>query len=239
MRNLIIATSAMALAAGGCNAARGENPGSSVSRNYQVGGFDLIEVAGPYEVNVTTGSAPSVRATGPDNVIEKMVVEVEGDTLKIHPEKKRNYFNWGKGHKVVLQVTVPMLRGAEIAGSGGINIDKVGGERFKGGVAGSGDLQLGQVDVGSLEIGIAGSGGVNTGTGKARRVAYEIAGSGDIDGAGLAADDASVEIAGSGNVSVNATRNADVDIAGSGNVRVTGGAKCNVSKAGSGNVTCG
>jgi hypothetical protein len=240
MRKLIIASSAAALAASGCSAAGQDRAGPSVDRSYQVASFDRIEVAGPYEVNVTTGSAASVRASGPDDAVEKMVVEVEGGTLKIHSKRQKGLrLGWSKDQKVMVQVTVPSLRGAEIAGSGGVSIDKVRGDHFKGGVAGSGDLQLGQIDVGSLSIGIAGSGEVRAGAGKARRVEYSIAGSGDIDGGGVAAEDASVEIAGSGNVAVNATRSADVDIAGSGDVRVTGGAKCNVSKAGSGNVTCG
>jgi hypothetical protein len=239
-RFLIPASAAIALVAGGCNAARSEEPGPSISRNYQVGTFDQIEVSGPYQVNVATGSAASVRATGPDNAIEKMVVEVEGGKLKIHPRKKnRMSFGWSKSHKVVLQVTVPSLRGAEIAGSGDIVIDKVSGKHFDGGIAGSGALKLGQVQVDTLSLGIAGSGGAALGQGKAGRVEYEIAGSGDIDGSDLAAEQAKVSIAGSGNVIANASASADVDIAGSGDVRITGGAKCNVSKAGSGNVTCG
>ncbi len=239
-RYLIPASAAIALAAAGCNAARSEEPGPSVNRSFEVGAFDRIEVAGPYEVSVTTGSAPSVRATGPDNAIDKMVVEVEGGKLKIHPRKKTGMnFGWSKRHKVAVQVTVPSLRGAEIAGSGDINVDKVSGEHFDGGIAGSGALKLGQVQVNSLSLGIAGSGGAVLGQGKANRVEYEIAGSGDIDGGGLAAERASVSIAGSGNVVANASATADVDIAGSGDVRITGGAKCNVSKAGSGNVTCG
>ena len=240
MRSLIIAASLIAIAATGCNAARGEEPGPSVNRSYQVGAFDTIEVAGHYEVNVVTGSAPSVRASGPDDAIEKMVVAVEGNTLKIHPRKKRGMnFGWSKTHKVVLQVTVPGLRGAEINGSGDVNVDKVSGDHFEGAIAGSGALKLGQVQVASLALGIAGSGEAKLGQGRAGRVEYDIAGSGDIDGGGLAAERAKVSIAGSGNVVANASATADVDIAGSGDVRVTGGARCNVSKAGSGNVTCG
>ena len=240
MRTLMIAASAAAIAASGCNAARSEEPGPSVSRNYQVGAFDKIEVAGPYEVSVTTGSAPSVRASGPDKAMERMVVEVEGGILKIHPKKRGGFnFGWTKDHKVLVQVTVPALRSADIAGSGDISIDKVSGEEFEGGIAGSGALKLGQVQVSLLSMDIAGSGEATLGQGRARRVRYEIAGSGDIDGAGLAAEEARVSIAGSGNVVANASGSADVDIAGSGDVRVTGGAKCNVSKAGSGNVSCG
>lgn len=233
-------TMAAAAAAAGCTSARGEDGGPAVQRNYQVGAFERIEVAGPYDVEVRTGSAPSVNASGPEKMVERMVVEVDGDTLTIHPRKRKGLnFGWSShGEPVRLIVTVPRLAAAEIAGSGAIQIDRVAGDRFEGGVAGSGDLRLGQVEVGELKMGIAGSGEIRAGTGRAQRVEYDIAGSGDIDAADLAAEQAQVSIAGSGNVRANATRTASVDIAGSGDVRLTGGAKCEVSKAGSGNVEC-
>lgn len=235
----IAMTFAAAAALAGCTGARSESGGPTVERAFQVGAFERIEVAGPYEVDVRTGSEPSVQASGPEKTMERMVVEVDGDTLRIHPRKRKGIgFNWSSDHTVRVQVTVPALRGAEIAGSGGINVDRVTGDSFEGAVAGSGDLQLGQVEVERLSMGIAGSGEIRAGTGRARHVEYEIAGSGDIDAGALAAEEAQVSIAGSGNVRANATRAASVDIAGSGDVQLTGGAKCRVSKAGSGNVNC-
>ena len=236
---IVIGMVAAAAASTGCARDRSESAGPATTRNYQVAGFERIEVAGPYEVTVATGSAPSVRASGGERAIERMVVEVSGDTLKIHPKKRSGLnFGWSRNHPVKLTVTVPSLRAAEIAGSGEISVDKVAGDSFEAGVAGSGDVRIGQVDVKRLKVGIAGSGEVKAGTGRAVAADYEIAGSGDIDAAGLVAETASVSIAGSGNVAANATGTASVDIAGSGDVRMTGGAKCSVSKAGSGNVDC-
>ena len=230
---------AAAVTVSGCARDRVEEPGPVTERNYPVGAFDKIELAGAYEATVRTGSGPTVHAKGGEKILEQLIVEVEGNTLKIHP-RKRNGFNWGWGNsksKIELTITVPSLRSAELAGSGGIRIDKVSGDSFEGGVAGSGAISLDQVDVGSLKLGIAGSGDARA-AGKARTVAYEIAGSGEIDGKGVVAEDADVSIAGSGGVSVHATKTANVDIAGSGDVNVTGGAKCTTSKAGSGDVHC-
>ncbi|HUE79863.1 MAG TPA: head GIN domain-containing protein [Sphingomicrobium sp.] len=236
---IVIGMAAAAAASAGCARDRGEAAGPATTRNFAVGGFERIEVAGPYEVTVATGGAPSVRASGGERAIERMVVEVEGDTLKIHPKKRSGLsFSWSRSHPVKLTVTVPRLTAAGIAGSGAITVDKVAGDAFEAGVAGSGNLRLGEVDVKRLKAGIAGSGEINAGRGRAAVADYEIAGSGDIDAAGLVAETASVSIAGSGNVAANATGTASVDIAGSGDVRMTGGAKCQVSKAGSGNVDC-
>lgn len=238
-KSIGVAMVAAAVAATGCARDRNESAGPATTRNYQVGAFDRLEVAGPYEVTVTTGSAPSVRASGGEKSIERMVVEVDDGTLKIHPEKRSGMsFGWSRGHPVKLTVTVPALSAAEIAGSGTISVDKVAGDSFEAGVAGSGDLRLGHVDVKKLKAGIAGSGEINAGKGRAAAAEYEIAGSGDIDAAGLVAETAAVSIAGSGNIAAHATGTAKVDIAGSGDVTMTGGAKCSVSKAGSGNVHC-
>jgi hypothetical protein len=231
---------ASAMIVSGCARDRAEEAGPVTQRNYPVSAFDKIELAGAYEATVRTGSGPTVQASGGENVLEQLIVEVEGNTLKVHPRKRKG-FSWGWGSKhnsrVQLTITVPTLRSAELAGSGGIRIDKVSGDSFAGGVAGSGEISVDQVDVGSLKLEIAGSGDARA-AGKARTVAYEIAGSGGIDGKGVVAEDADVSIAGSGGVSVHATRTASVSIAGSGDVNVTGGAKCTTSKAGSGDVHC-
>lgn len=238
MRKAMVIGVIAATAASGCVQSRGDD-GPTVDRSYQVAPFTRIAVAGPYEVDVRTGADPSVRASGAERSIERLVVEVEGDTLRIHPRKRSGLnFGWSNHGPVRLAVTVPSLAAAEIAGSGGINVDRVAGESFEGGVAGSGDLRLGTVEVGRLKVGIAGSGDIRAEGGRAAQAEYEIAGSGDIDMGGLAAETAAVSIAGSGNINANATRQASVDIAGSGNVRMRGGAQCQVSKAGSGNVDC-
>ena len=164
-------------------------------------------------------------------------VRQEDGALVIRPKKKMN-FGWGKSGKVALTVTVPTLRGAELAGSGDIRIDRVAGDSFDGGIAGSGTLTVGSVEVNRLKMSISGSGNGKAGGGRAKSVEYSIAGSGGIDAKGVAAETASVSIAGSGNVDGQATSTASVNIMGSGNVVMGGPAKCSVTKLGSGSVRC-
>jgi len=231
---------AAALLAGACHVgadAEDRDPGPQVTRNYQVGAFDKIAVSGPYEVNVVTGGQPGVSAKGGEQLLEETEVVVEGGTLKIKPRKKRGIsWNW-RGGKAVFTVNAAAIHGAAIAGSGGINVDRVAGD-FDGDVAGSGDLKVGAIAGGKVKLAIAGSGDVEA-AGKADSVELSIAGSGDMRTSGLTSRTADVSIAGSGNVEANASETADVSIMGSGDVRIQGGAKCTVSKAGSGNVVCG
>jgi len=234
----IIAAASTATSA--CGQTRSEDGGPTVARNYQVGAFDQIEVAGPYDVTVRTGSGPTVSAQGPQKMIEHMVVEVRDGKLEVHPERQNSWFHrgWHYRGKVALTVTVPQLRAATIAGSGDIKVDQVKGDSFNGTVAGSGGLEVGTLDVQTLKLAIAGSGAAKAGTGRAQIAKFDIAGSGDIDAKGIQSQNADVSIAGSGSVSAYASGSADVSIMGSGDVDVTGGAKCNISKAGSGDVHC-
>ena len=232
----IVAASALA----GCQVHAQEGSGPTVSKSYSVGNFQQIEVAGPYDVEVRTGSNPSVSGRGGEKLLERTVVEVDGDKLIIRPQNDRNFFHWGWGNhgKAHFVVTVPQLTGASIAGSGDISVDKVAGPAFDGSVAGSGGINVAAMNVQQLKLSIAGSGGVKAGTGTAQSADYDIAGSGDIDAGAVQAQALKVSIAGSGGVKAHASGTADVSIMGSGDVDVAGGAKCNVSKAGSGNVRC-
>src|SRR5437762_908100 len=124
MRNSTIAAVIAATAAtSACGHARSEGAGPTVSRNYQVGNFQQIEVAGPYDVEVRTGGNPGVSARGSEKLLERTIVEVRGDKLIIHPEQHHGWFNfsWSSHGKANFTVTVPQLKGATIAGSGDIN----------------------------------------------------------------------------------------------------------------------
>jgi Putative auto-transporter adhesin, head GIN domain len=235
---LVAVSGGIALA--GCSVSVNSDTGSAVERAFPVGSFTGIAVAGPYEVGVHTGAAPSVRARGSEDALDRLQVEVEDGKLKISSERHFSLFGWGfwRTHdKVRLNVTVPSLDHAAVAGSGGISIDRVTGAKFEGKVAGSGDLTVAAVDAADIELSIAGSGDVSA-TGKAKSARYKIAGSGDIRAADLTVEHVEVSIAGSGSVVGKATATAAVKVAGAGDVTITGGAKCTVSKAGVGNVNC-
>lgn len=239
MRQSIAAVIAASVVLGGCRAGAQEGTGPTVSRNYAVGNFQRIEVAGPYDVEVRTGSNASVSGRGGEKLLERTVVEVQGDKLVIHPENNHSFFSFGWGHrgKASFTVTVPQLSGATIAGSGDIRVDKIAGQNFDGTVAGTGGLNVATLDVQQLKLSIAGSGSLKA-AGKAQSAKFDIAGSGDIDAAAIQTQSVDVSIAGSGGVKAHSSGTADVSIMGSGDVEVTGGAKCNVSKAGSGSVSC-
>lgn len=237
---ILIGAATAAIVVGGCSRGHAEDGGPTVQRSYKVGDFKQVEAAGPFNVTVHTGAAPSVSASGNEKLIERLVVEVRGDKLVIHTERRHGMFNWGWGTSgsANIAVTVPALTGATLAGSGGITIDSVKGDNFEGAVAGSGDLNIDSIEVQSLKLSIAGSGDVRAKGGQARVAEFEIAGSGGIDARSVRSEVATATIMGSGSINGQATGTGDVTIMGSGDVTLTGGAKCSITKHGSGDVHC-
>jgi hypothetical protein len=223
----------------GCHA-RNEGGGPTVSRNYQVGNFQQIEVAGPYDVTVRTGSNASVSARGGERLLDRTTVEVEGDKLVIRPEHDGGLFHVGFGTRgnASFTVTVPQLTAATISGSGDIHVDRVAGQQFAGEVTGSGGLDIGTVDVQQVGLTVTGSGDLKAGTGKTQTGDYEISGSGGLDASSIQAQQIKASIQGSGNIKAHSSGTADISIMGSGDVDVSGGAKCNVNKTGSGSANC-
>jgi hypothetical protein len=219
-----------------------ENGGASGQagrRDFQVGAFDRVELAGSQNVIVKVGGAPAAYAEGDTGLLERLDVRVENGVLRIGQKKGKWSLGWSKDHgSITVHVAAPSLKGAEVAGSGDMRIDKVQAESFAGSIAGSGELDIGSLTARDTTFAIAGSGGLSA-AGTAESANFSIAGSGDVRAGGLQVKRAKVSIAGSGNVEAKAMETADVSIMGSGDAVITGTAKCNVNKMGSGDARCG
>jgi hypothetical protein len=216
----------------------GNGSGKASQRSYQVGSFDRISLAGSHNVVVSVGAAPSVRAEGDSELLERLDVRVENGELRIGTRKGKWSMGFGSQRAALtVYVTAPSLAAASIAGSGDMKVDKVEGGKFAASIAGSGDLDIASLRVGAADFSIAGSGGIS-GAGNAETTTISVAGSGDIRLEGLEARRAKVSVMGSGDVRAKAMETADVSVMGSGDVELAGTAKCTVNKKGSGDVRC-
>jgi hypothetical protein len=208
-------------------------------RSYAVTNFHSVASVGAHEVIVTIGAAPSVRAEGPAEILDRMEVVVEGNELDIRFRRDLvGDFNWSGRRKAVFYVTVPALRAAELTGSGSITVDRIEGERFSGRVTGSGSLAVRSLQVSDASFSMMGSGALSA-RGRAERAPVVLTGSGRASLGEVMSRDADVSLMGSGKVDLGASQRAQVSLMGPGNVVVTGGARCSVSNMGGGNVRCG
>jgi hypothetical protein len=230
MRAALLA-GALALLAG-CGGSQAE----PARRDFQVGGFDRITLAGSPDVVVAVGGRPSVRAEGDADAIERLEIAVVDGALRIGMRPGSG--SWGGHRGVTVHVTVPALQAASIEGSGDMRIDRVEGPRFVGQIGGSGDLDVAALRVGEASFAVRGSGAIRA-AGAAARATLSVAGNGDLSLGGFEAGDAVISLAGSGDIVLRATRTAAIQLNGSGDVTIAGPARCTITKTGSGDVRCG
>ena len=81
MRTFLLAAGIAVLAA----------PASAATRNFGITGFEKVRVDGPFKVKLTTGVAPFATATGSPQALDRVAVEVRGNTLVVHS----NLDSWG------------------------------------------------------------------------------------------------------------------------------------------------
>jgi len=236
MRKLLAIGPALVLAACSAGARHDDQQGGAQGqRSFEVGEFSSVSLEGSHDVIVTAGAAPSVRAEGNAEAIERLDIRVENGNLKIGA-RRNGWFSRGRGH-VTVHVTAPALEAASIGGSGDMRIDRVETASFAASIGGSGDMEIGALRARRAVFSIAGSGGIRA-AGQAEEADISIAGSGGLSAEGLETRRADVSIVGSGDVSLRASEAVDASIMGSGDVNGTGTARCSVSKLGSGDVRC-
>ena len=133
----------VALALTTCGRAALAAPSPAVERSYPVGAFHRVAAAGVNLVIVRVGGAPSVRATGPAETLDKMEVVVDHENLRIRPRKQfsRN-FDWRGLKPATYTVTLPRLTDASLAGSGNMKARGLTSRTAAVSIAGSGTAEL-------------------------------------------------------------------------------------------------
>lgn len=233
MRLSIASLAALSLVTAAC-------PAAAATRPFPVPGFSKLRVEGPYTVRVHTGTKPSVVARGPQAQIDKLTVESRGDMLVISTEKSWNWRNmgWGKSETVSIDIGVPMLDAATLAGSGEMNVDMIRGSDFMAALTGSGNLSIARLETSRLKAVVAGSGELNI-NGRTGRAETSVQGSGDLRAGALTVGLLNASVTGSGDIAVGPTKVARANVVGSGNIMIAGRPSCTKNKVGSGDIICG
>ncbi|MDB5137413.1 MAG: hypothetical protein JWP37_4016 [Mucilaginibacter sp.] len=209
------------------------------TEDRHLSGFNAVNLAGSFDVYITQGSTESVKVEAPDEVISRIITEVDGGVLKIY--NKNDHFHWGdmfgSHKKIAIYVTAKDLNSISVSGSGDIFFKEgIHTSTLRLKVTGSGDM-LGKVDVKVLESSISGSGDMKL-SGRAESSTVSVVGSGDFTARNLITVNTAVRVSGSGDAEISASNKVDASVAGSGDIRYTGGAKnISSSKSGSGDIS--
>jgi hypothetical protein len=182
--------------------------GSVVTEQRQVGAFSAIELAGPYHVVIDARARQAVQVSGERKQLDEMEVAVRGDTLVVRPVQRMGFsFNFGKRREIpTVTIGAAGLKSLKMSGSGDVELEHVGGERFVLANSGPGDLHA---------------------SGAVRRLAVESSGSGDLDLRRMKAGDADIDMHGPGDVRLAAIGNdgssqLNIELSGSGDLSADG-----------------
>src|SRR3954470_2198765 len=100
--------SAIASAARTAHHSRSDEP--DLERDFPVGEFERLEIAAPFDVDIETGAAANVHASGPAWALDLVRVQVQGERLLIGCDGDCD------GSDVSMSVSLPKLSGLKMAG---------------------------------------------------------------------------------------------------------------------------
>lgn len=214
-------------------------PASAAERRFAIQDFDRIIVEGPFAVRLTTGRSTSAAATGSNDALNAVSVEVQGMTLRIRRDSNAWTSNPNRPvEPATIVLTTRNLRSARVVGSGQLDIAGLSALRADLVVQGTGRLRATGIDADNLSVGLAGSGSIEL-AGTAETFTADIQGSGSLLAPALSAETATVSANTTGDVALAARRTATVNALGLGQVEIGGNPACTVRGANSGQVRCG
>ncbi len=105
-------------------AAAAAMPAGAADRRYSVSDFDRVIVEGPYAVRLVVGPPSSATATGTREALDRLSVDVQGQTLRI----RRSRSGWGgtpgaDAGPVTITLATRTLRSARLIGPASLEVD--------------------------------------------------------------------------------------------------------------------
>jgi len=171
--------------------------GKSASEYRSLNDFQELRLDISADVTVKRGDRTRCKITADDNILPLILTEISGNALLITARE-----SYESRQKVTVEIEVPLLKKAQVNGSGTINMAGVEEEELVLVVNGSGDIHTDGM-VATLGATINGSGNLRASDLQAERIMVTLNGSGN---AYLHATDALVvKINGSGDVSYSGT----------------------------------
>src|SRR6185503_5266841 len=166
-------------------------PAAGATRTFEITSFSKVRVDGPYKVTLKTGIAPFASASGSQAALDRIAIDVRGDTLVI----RSSLDSWG-GYPgqdvgpVEVSLGTHDLSAAWLNGSGTLAIDRVKGLSFDLSVQGSSAGDIGEASVDQLNVSVVGTASARV-AGRAAKLTAVIRGISSLDTGALSTKDAS------------------------------------------------
>lgn len=172
-----------------------------VTQTLDLTGFDKIEIAGVYEMEVRVGPDFSVEISGPEYEMERVEASVRNGVLELDMKDRRGRRHRGKRDGVEALITLPLLRELDVSGVVDGVVSDINADAFSVNISGVGDVEL---------------------TGECGSLDARLSGVGDLDAEGLECNNVNVRVSGVGDADVYARDSVDARVSGMGDIDVYG-----------------
>ena len=190
--------------------------------------FEQIDISGSPTVVYTQSDNFGVRVEGPENLVKKILTNVDDQTLYIRNKGKMGIVNFSLGNvaDVIVYVSSPDLVGVRMSGSGDfISRHRVDTDMMNVVLRGSGDIEFEDIICDAFKMELVGSGDIRINQLEARTSLATLVGSGDVVVNQSNVIDTNLSLRGSGDISVNfekGCQSAQCMLSGSGDIELKG-----------------
>ncbi len=205
--------------------------GKYVTRDFDVTGFDAVDVSDAFDVTLTPGDAFKVSVTTDDNLMDYVTVQTRDHSLSIGFDHNRLPSHSSTKQEVT--VTLPALKAVTLNGASSATMAGFpAGESFKADVNGAGKLR-GQVEAGQIDLNANGAGMIDL-TGKGTDLRVDANGGSSVKTGDLAVQSAQVTLNGGATAAVQATTKLDYDLSGGARLTYSGSPRIGASRTSGG-----
>jgi Putative auto-transporter adhesin, head GIN domain len=208
----------VALVLGSCAVFGEEGSGVLVTRRIRVpAGIERVEIADAFRTTIHVGrSASSGEVTIDDNLVDRLRVDVDGDTLSIDLD--------GQVRDATLRADIDVLHLRELGLSGAsrARVDGPLSDDLTVEASGASEVDVGSVELDELVVGASGASNVSIEEGSAEYVRAEASGASRLALIGLEGEEVQVEVSGASEAEVTALDRLEATASGASTVRYRG-----------------
>lgn len=108
--------------------------GRRIAQTRALGDFDRVQIAGQFDVRITSGASPSLRVEGDDNLLPLVKTRIVDGTLRVRSERPLR-----PDRRILVEIGTPALVGVETSGSGDVSLSV--SEALDASTGGSGEVR--------------------------------------------------------------------------------------------------
>jgi len=195
-----------------------ESSVSGTSRNFDIKGYNQVEVNGAFDVDISYAEDYKTVLKGPEDLLDDVDVAMSNDELTV--SKQEGVGDILEDGTVKVIVETPALEDIEIKGAGESSVTGLSGKSCEITLAGAteGDMNISYQE---LKVEVLGASSLHL-VGSGKTLNAEVLGASNMNAKGYEVEDAELEVAGSSDARVNATKNLKAEVLGASEVKYVG-----------------